>query len=120
MHDAIIDRTIACWKEGDAARRRDLIAATFTEGATCCDPMLRGEGQAGIDALIAAARQQFPGLRFRRRGGADAHHDRLHFAWKLGPEGAAPVAGGTDMAVVAGDGRLAAVTGFIDFAPKGE
>jgi hypothetical protein len=119
MHDAIIDRTIACWNQGDAARRRDLIAATFTEAATCCDPMLRGEGQAGIDALFAAARQQFPGLRFHR-GGADAHHDRLRFAWELGPEGAAPVAGGTDMAVVAVDGRLPAVTGFIDFAPKGE
>ncbi|MDO9707425.1 nuclear transport factor 2 family protein [Paracraurococcus lichenis] len=120
MHDALIDRYIACWNATDAAERRGLVAATFTEDAAYRDPMLQGEGHAGIDGLIAAAQQHFPGLRFRRRGGADAHHDVLRFAWDLGPEGAAPIAGGTDMAVVAADGRLAAVTGFIDFAPKGE
>ena len=119
MHDELIERYIACWNEGDAARRRALVAATFAGDATYCDPILQGEGHAGIDALIAAAQAQFPGLRFRRRGGADAHHDRLRFAWELGPAGAAAIAGGTDMAVLAADGRLAAVTGFIDFAPQG-
>lgn len=118
-HSSLIERYIACWNEGDAARRRALVAATFTETAAYCDPMLLGEGHAGIDALIAAAQQHFPGLRFSRRGGMDAHHDRLRFSWDLGPEGGAPIAGGTDMAVVAEDGRFAAVTGFIDFAPKG-
>jgi hypothetical protein len=118
-HSPLIDRYIACWNEADAARRQALIAETFTEGATYCDPMLQGEGHAGIAALIAAAQQHFPGLRFSRRGGTEAHHDRLRFSWDLGPAGAAPIAGGTDMAVVAPDGRLAAVTGFIDFAPKG-
>ena len=118
-HSPLIDRYIACWNEADAARRRALVAATFTEAAAYCDPMLQGEGHAGIDALIAAAQQHFPGMRFSRRGDADAHHDRLRFSWDLGPAGAAPVAGGTDMAVVSSDGRLAAVTGFIDFAPKG-
>ncbi|MBK1657941.1 nuclear transport factor 2 family protein [Paracraurococcus ruber] len=119
MHDALIDRYIACWNATDAAARRGLVAATFTEGAGYCDPMLEGEGHAGIDALIAAAQQHFPGLRFSRRGTADAHHHWLRFSWDLGPEGASPIAGGTDMALVAADGRLAAVTGFIDFAPKG-
>ena len=86
-HSPLIDRYIACWNEADAARRRALIAETFTEGAAYCDPMLQGEGHAGIDALIAAAQQHFPGLRFSRRGGADAHHDRLRFSWELGPDG---------------------------------
>jgi len=103
-HSPLIDRYIACWNESDAGRRQALVAETFTASAAYCDPMLRGEGHAGIDALIAAAQRQFPGLRF---------------SWDLGPAGAAPVAGGTDMAVVAPDGRLAAVTGFIDFAPQG-
>jgi hypothetical protein len=118
-HDAVIDRYIACWNEADPSRRRALIAETFTERAAYCDPMLAGEGHAGIDALIATAQGQFPGLAFSRRGTADAHHDRLRFAWALGPAGGAAVAGGTDMAVLAADGRLASVTGFIDFAPKG-
>src|SRR3712207_1329081 len=104
MHDELIERYIACWNEGDATRRRDLVAATFTEATAYCDPMMQGQGHDGIAALIAAAQQHFPGLRFSRRGVADAHHDRLRFAWNLGLEGAAPIAGGTDMAVVAPDG----------------
>lgn len=119
MHDALIERYIACWNTTDAAERHGLIAATFTEDARYRDPMLQGEGHAGIAALIAAAQSHFPGLRFSRRGQGDAHHDVLRFSWDLGTEGAAPIAGGTDMAVVAADGRLAAVTGFIDYAPKG-
>lgn len=118
-HDAIIDRYIACWNEADPARREALVAETFTEGARYLDPMLEGEGHAAIAGLIAAAQAQFPGLSFSRRGTADAHHDRLRFAWALGPAGGAAVAGGTDMAVVAPDGRLASVTGFLDFVPQG-
>src|SRR3954451_20039966 len=118
-HDAVIDRYIACRNEADPERRRALIAETFTAAASYCDPMLEGTGHAGIDALIAVAQRQFPGLRFSRRGAADAHHDRLRFAWALAPAGAEAIAGGTDLAVVAPDGRLAEVTGFLDFAPKG-
>ena len=118
-HDALIDRYIACWNEADPARRHALVAATFTGDASYVDPMMQGDGQAAIDAMIAAAQQHFPGHRFSRRGTPDAHHDRLRFAWDLTPEGGAPVAGGTDVAVVAPDGRFATVTGFIDFAPKG-
>src|SRR4051794_41797086 len=94
-HSPLIDRYIACWNEADAARRRGLIAETFTEAAAYCDPMLQGEGHAGIDALIAAAQQHFPGLRFSRRGGAEAHPDRPRFTWDLGPPGAGPGGRGT-------------------------
>ena len=117
--DTVVEAYVATWNETDPARRQALIAETFTESAAYCDPMLQGEGHAGIAALIATAQQHFPGLQFRRRGEPEAHHDRLRFSWDLGPAGAAPVAGGTDMAVVAADGRFAAVTGFIDFAPRG-
>ncbi|WP_149536030.1 nuclear transport factor 2 family protein [Siccirubricoccus phaeus] len=118
-HDALIDRYIACWNEADPARRRALIAETFAEGATYLDPLHAAEGQEGIAALIEGAQRQFPGLAFSRRGGADAHHDRLRFAWALGPAGGEAVAGGTDVGRLAVDGRFASVLGFIDFAPKG-
>jgi hypothetical protein len=38
----------------------------------------------------------------------------VRFSWTLGVPGADPVARGTDMAVLAADGRLASVTGFLD------
>lgn len=111
---AIADRYIAAWNATDAEDRRDLIAATFTEESRYLDPVMRGFGHAGIDAMIAGAQQKYPGLRFTRTGEVDAHNDVLRFGWALGPEGAEPVARGVDFGVTAADGRLVSVTGFLE------
>ena len=108
-----VDNYIAAWNEADAGRRRELVGATFTDDATYLDPHMSGEGQDGIDAMIASAQQQYPGHRFELAMGPDNHHDRVRFAWSMiGDSG--PVAGGVDFATVAGDGRLRAVTGFLE------
>ena len=57
----LIDRYIATWNETDGGRRRDLIARTWTEGASYLDPMLQGEGRDGIDAMIVSVQERFPG-----------------------------------------------------------
>jgi hypothetical protein len=112
---SVVDGYIAIWNETDPARRRELIAQTWTEDATYVDPMMAGEGPDGIDAMIAGAQSQFPGHRFKLSAGPDAHNDRVRFAWELyGPDGGAAVAAGTDFATVSSDGRLRAVTGFLE------
>ena len=113
----LVDRYIAIWNESDDERRRDLIARTWTEDSTYLDPMVRGEGRGGIDAMIRGVQAQFPGLLFRRTNEVDAHNDRVRFAWELGPEGGPALAGGVDFGVIVGD-RLQTITGFLDFAPK--
>jgi len=114
--DALVDRYIAMWNETDPARRRALVAETWTETARYLDPALSGEGRDGIAAMVAQVQERFPGHRFRRTGPVDGHHDRIRFAWALGPDGGPDVVSGTDFAVLAGD-RLDAVTGFFDQAP---
>jgi hypothetical protein len=110
-----VDGYIAIWNETDAERRRELIATTWAEDASYLDPMMAGSGQDGIDAMIAGAQGQFPGHRFKLTAGPDAHNDRVRFAWQLfGPDGGDAVAAGVDFATVAGDGRLRAVTGFLE------
>ena len=110
----LIDRYIAMWNETDPERRRALIARTWTEDASYLDPVLRGEGQAGIDAMVRGVRERFPGHRFRRTSDLDTHHDRVRFSWELAPEGGAVVASGIDFGIVAPDQRLQTVTGFFD------
>jgi hypothetical protein len=111
----VVDGYIATWNETASERRREIIAETFTEDATYVDPLMSGEGADGIDAMVAAAQQQFPGHRFELTHGPDAHNDRVRFAWRLvGTESGTPVAAGVDFAVVAADGRLRAVTGFLE------
>lgn len=114
---ALVDRYIAIWNETDAGRRRALIDETWIEDALYVDPMMRGDGRADIDAMIAAIQERFPGHRFRRTSEVDAHNGRLRFRWELRPEDGPALVGGTDFGEVAADGRLSGITGFIDQAP---
>jgi hypothetical protein len=112
---SLVDTYISAWNEGVPERRRALVAQTFAPEATYLDPMMSGDGQDGIDAMIGAAQQQFPGHRFVLAGAPDAHHDHVRFTWRLEPAaGGDAVAIGHDFATVAGDGRLAAVVGFLE------
>ena len=113
----IAARYVAAWNEADPGRRRRLVAALWTEDATYRDPVMEGEGHGGIEALIGGVQARFPGFRFSLSGRPDGYGDRVRFSWDLGPEGAEPVVQGTDFAVLAEDGRLRAVTGFIDRLP---
>ena len=106
---------IAVWNETVPEERRARIADTFADGATYLDPLQSGDGREGIDAMVAGAQKQFPGMRFELSAGPDAHHDVVRFAWRLvtAAEGT-PVAAGVDFATVAGDGRLRDVVGFLE------
>ena len=112
---SVVDGYIAVFNEADTERRRALIADTFTPDATYLDPIMAGDGADGIDAMVAGVHQQFPGHRFELTQGPDAHHDRVRFAWRLlAPGGDQEVGRGVDFATVADDGRLRAVTGFLE------
>lgn len=114
----VIDRYIAIWNETDPARRHDLIARTWTEDASYLDPLLTGDGPDGIDAMVRGVQERFPGHRFRRTGEIDMHHDRVRFAWELvAASGESPLLAGVDFGVIATDGRLRTITGFLDQAP---
>lgn len=115
--NALIDRYFAVWNERDAARRQELIAQTWAEDASYLDPLMQGNGHLGIDSMVQNVQQQFAGHRFRQLGATDAHHDRLRFSWELVADAGPVVVAGTDFGIVAADGRLQNVTGFLDQTP---
>lgn len=110
----IATQYIAVWNELDATRRRALIADTFTPDVSYVDPMTTSNNHDGIDTMIASVHKQFLGLRFALQGKQDGHNNVARFSWTLGPASAAPVAYGTDMVIVAEDGRIQKITGFLD------
>ena len=110
----LIDRYIATWNETDGRRRRDLIAATWTDGASYLDPMLQGEGRDGIDAMIVGVQERFPRHRFRRTGDVESHHDRVRFTWELAPEQGEPVVQWHRFRRGDAGQPAAAITGFFD------
>jgi non-heme chloroperoxidase len=113
MND-LVNRYLAAWNETADAPRRDLIAATFTDAARYVDPLMKGEGHAGIDAMIRAVQARYPGHVFSRARDIDHHPPFVRFSWRLAAAGATAIAAGTDVGVVVADGRLDSVTGFLD------
>ena len=113
----VANRYIAIWNEIDDARRRQLIAQTWTEDATYLDPLMRGVGHAEIDAMIQAVQARFVGHRFHLLDRVDAHNNVIRFSWELAPEGGAMLVAGSDVATIGDDGRLQAVIGFLDHIP---
>ena len=114
----IVVRYLAAWNERDAKRRRDLVAATWTEDGTYVDRVRDGRGHDSIDGMIAKAQGQFPGYRLNLASGIEAHHDHVRFSWVAGATADAPLyIKGTDFAFIADDGRFKSVVGFVDTAP---
>lgn len=114
----LVDRYLETWNETDAARRRKLIAQTWTENASHLDPLMEGEGHEGIDAMLQGVQAQFPHHFMRRVGEVDAHHNRVRFGWELGSKDGTTLVRGIDIGVVSADGRLESITGFLDQWPK--
>lgn len=113
---SIAERYLAVWNERDAGARRAKVAQLFALDASYADPMMNSRGIDGIDAMIQAAQQQFPGHRFSLHGVPDGHNDVVRFSWTLAVDGTAPLANGTDVAWIDADGRLRQVTGFLNAA----
>jgi hypothetical protein len=111
----VADRYLAAWNEADPTRRALLVADTFAPDVEYLDPLMDGRGHDGIGALIGAVQHRFAGHRFALEGTPEAHHDVVRFSWSLAAAGAPPVARGTDVAEIDGQGRLRRVTGFLDY-----
>lgn len=114
----VVDRYIAVWNEPDADARRRAVAELWTEDGTYTDPLAAAEGHEAIEAVIAGAREQFPGHVFKLFGDIDAHHDVVRFGWELVSEGGdESVVVGFDVAVATSNGSLRNVYGFLDKVP---
>jgi SnoaL-like domain len=114
----LAEQYIAAWNETDPSARRALIEEIWSEDGRYIDPLADVAGRDQIDAVIAAAQQQFAGMTFRLAGPVDAHHDQARFTWQLGPGGADAVVVGFDVAQRDAGGRLALVLGFLDKVPS--
>lgn len=114
---ATIRNYLAAWNQTNPNARLSAIQSAFTPDVRYADPLIDVTGRDGLDAAVAAVHTQFPGMVFTPLGEADAHHDVCRFGWALGPAGDEPAVVGFDVVVLASDGRIAAVHGFLDKVP---
>jgi hypothetical protein len=113
----IRDTYLAAWNETDKDARDALLASGWDVGATYVDPLAEVSGVDAISDLIAAVQGHYPGHVFTPVGEVDAHHAVTRFQWGLGLPGEEPAAVGFDVVSLDDDGRIRAVTGFLDRVP---
>ena len=120
MHDVIatVDTYFEMWNETDPQRRTEHIERVWSRDGRYADPLLEAEGHAALSAMVAGVHQKFPGHRFRRVSGVDAHHDQVRFAWELAAPNGAIVVAGIDVGMLGPDGRLRQITGFFGELPE--
>ncbi len=112
--DTLARGYLALWNDPDATSRSRRLSDGWAEDARYVDPMMAGEGHAGIAAMIASARAQYPGHAFTLRGAPDAHGRFVRFSWVMAPDHGGPIVSGTDIVRLSTDGRIAEVIGFLD------
>ena len=112
-----VDAYFEMWNEPDATKRLEAIERAWEEAGAYVDPLQQAQGYQGLSDMVAAVHEQFPGHTFRRTSGIDAHHNLIRFGWDLvGPDGSITVAG-LDVGIVADDGRLSRIGGFMGDLP---
>jgi len=113
-----VDTYLAILNEPDAQKRAALIERAWAPDGRYVDPMYAVEGRDGLSALAAGVHAKYPGHRFRRVSGVDAHHDVLRFAWELAAPDGSVLVGGIDVGELDASGRLRRITGFFGALPE--
>src|SRR3954447_3935401 len=117
---ATVDTYLAMWNETDEGRRAVLIRTAWIDTGHYIDPLMEGRGHDGLSAMVDGVQAQFPGAEFRRTSGVDQHHGLIRFGWELVGTDGSLIAAGLDIGVVADDGRLDRIAGFLGDLPAVE
>jgi hypothetical protein len=113
-----VDTYFDMWNEDDPAKRVELIEQAWGSDGRYVDPLLEADGHDALSAMVETVHQHYPGHRFERTSGIDAHHDLVRFGWKLAaPDGTVTVVG-IDIGELTADGRLRRITGFFGELPS--
>lgn len=114
----VVEQYVAFWNAETASEQRRLAAEVFTDDVTYHVPLGVMRGHEQLIGFREQFAQQQPDYNFLARSRPERHHDRARLQWEL-LTGDESFATGTDVLELDEDGRIAAVTGFLDRAPAG-
>jgi len=113
----VVDTYLRAYGEPDSDTRMELLTQSFSPEGQLADPPLDASGLTGINDMMAAVQQQFPGHVFRRISEIDGHHGFVRYGWELiDPDGQVALAG-MDIGELDADDLLRRVTGFFGPLP---
>ena len=101
----------------DSGVRKRVISEIYAEDCIFFEGNERIVGRDALNVRVEQILQGAPGFRFSMTGPSQVNHDHGRLPWQFGPERAAPVVTGMDVAVFE-QGRIHALYTFIDKAPS--
>ena len=101
--------------ERDFGRRKSVIDELYTENCTFFETDDQIVGRDALNTKVEQILKEAPGFVFRLAGQAEVNHDHGRLRWHFGPNGAAPVVTGMDVAVFKQE-RICALYAFLDKA----
>jgi len=116
---AVVERYVRFWNAETAQEQRRIAAEAFTDDVEY--HAVPGVFT-GTEALVDFRTQfveHMGSVTFRALTAPDHHHDRARLRWEIVLEDGTSFATGTDVLNLAPDGRITAVTAFLDRAPEG-
>ena len=113
---SVAERYLAAWNVTETGERDAMIAATWTTDGHYVDPVFDVTGLEAISAMMGGFQDAYPNHRFDLVGDVEEHHGRIRFQWQLTDSAGAVQLLGTDVGVLAADGKLVEITGFFDSA----
>jgi hypothetical protein len=102
--------------ERDSERRKSVINELYTENCTFFEADDQIVGRDALNAKVEQILKEAPGFVFRLAGRAEVNHDLGRARWQFGPNGAAPVVTGMDVAIFK-QGRICSLYAFLEKAP---
>ncbi len=108
----LLDRYFALWGEADATVRRSGLTEVTTASVTFQDQYSCTSGLDDLDSHLAAARVFMPGLTLARSGEPRQCQGAALADWEARDREGKAVGKGTNLFVLAPDGKIARVVGF--------
>ena len=102
--------------EPDSECRKSVINELYTENCTFFEADDQIVGRDALNAKVEQILKKAPGFVFRLVGPPEVNHDLGRARWHFGPNGAAPVVTGMDVALFK-QGRICSLWAFLDKAP---
>lgn len=117
--DAVLNDYVAAWSEADATKRAAKLEASVTKDVFFSDlTPLKTTTLADLSKLMGSLITKYRGVRMKKVSGADVHHDRARFLYRLTDTTDAPINEGLQyLEISATDGKLTRIVAHFDPAP---